>query len=157
MRKRKIGIQEKGLAVVTSTPEVWENAFTKRQVARTLGMMADFGHPDIEVLYRLSDRPYHHPLLSFLYNSIKNGTRYQEGDRITFEGDPLNRRLAIEFKGVVSGGEYLLRAVILDLDIEYQALPTADACNAVFKLYEENNSVPIELDLDDFDFFGNEE
>jgi hypothetical protein len=127
--RRRVRIKGKGLAVMTCSSPIWMNDtyhFYPRQISRTLGLPRDFDHPDIEVFFRLSSEEYSTPLLNKIHSDIKNGKRYTQGDIMTFKGE-FDEEYTVLFRDSISYGEQVLRAVILELDQEYQALDTAEA------------------------------
>lgn len=143
VNKRKYRVKGKGLAVASCTPEVQLDEYEpyiRKQVARTFGMMRDFGHPDVEVLYNFGDQPYHYPLLSLIHSNVSKGMRYKACDRISFKGGVFEEDFTAEFRNITVNGEELLRAVILELDGEYQSLPTEQAAAAVIALCESNSN-----------------
>ena len=140
VNKRKYRVKGKGLAVASCTPEVQFDEYEpyiRKQVARTFGMMRDFGHPDVEVLYNFGDEPYHYPLLSLIHSNVTKGVRYKAGNRISFKGGVFEEDFTVEFRNITVDGEQLLRAVILELDTDYQSLPTAKAAADVTALFED--------------------
>ena len=139
VRRPLVRIKGKGLAVVTLSHEVYcgaEHPYIRKQIARTIGMPWDFGHPDIEVFYKMDDAPYSQPLLGYIHSNIAKGIRYKAGDRFSYKRDTCGMEYTVEFRAVTVGGEDMLRAVILELDAEYQALSTAEAVALVDNIFE---------------------
>lgn len=153
-RKRRFRVKGKGLAVVTYTPELfWPEGdpSVRREVSRTLGFPEDFGHPDVEVFYKFGEEPYGNFLLSLIHGKVKDGAHFSEGDRLSFKMDSCGNEYTVEFRTVKVNKEELLRAVVLELDREYQAVSTADAVGFVLELYNSEKNLFESLD-DCFDF-----
>ena len=143
--KRKVRIKGKGLSVVSYTPEAvfcGNEPCIRKQVARTIMLPMHFGQSDIEVLYKFSDEPYRYPLLELIHQNIKNGVRYKPGDRLSFTAGSFKKKYTAEFCKINAGGETMLRAVILELDKEYQSLPSEKAAEAVIAFYESKAPLP---------------
>ncbi len=147
--KRRVRVKGKGLAVITYTPEVLISeykSYIRKEVSRTLGMTWHFGHPDVEALYKFSDQPYNNPLLSLIHSNVSKGICYKAGDRLSFRAGVCEDEYTVEFRSVTVNGEEMLRAVVLELDGEYQSLPTADAVAAVTDLYQREQALFEEID-----------
>ncbi len=147
--ERRVRVRGKGLAVVTLSPEVTtpENWSIRKQVARTLGFPRDFEHPDIEVLYKMTDTEYSHPLIGFIHKELKRGIRFKEGDRIAYHPEPSWNHYTVEFRKAEE--ENLLRAVILELDAKYQSLSTEEAVKFCYELYEQEEKLFDTYEIDD--------
>ncbi len=140
---RRSRVKGTGPAIVSCTPEAIIDEYDPRirkQVARTFGLPMKFDHPDVEALYKLSDTPYHYPLLERLYETVAGGARYQEGDRVVFQSIANEQDYTVEFRSTTINGEKLLRAVILELDCDYQALSSEQAAAEIAALCESESN-----------------
>ena len=73
-----------------------------------------------------------------LFKRISGGKRYAAGDRDTFKPGLFGEERTVEFREYQDSEGKYLRAVILGLDSEYQALLSGDAAELVISLCKDD-------------------
>lgn len=98
------------------------------QIANTIGLY-HFDHPEIEALISFHMDLTGHSIVTYLADAVRDGARYAPGDRVEVPGPfPWNRH-TVEFRAFTNARGTYLRAVVLDLEEEFQSLPTDEAYN----------------------------
>lgn len=120
-----------GIADVRTDEELedpWYVPSHYRQFSCTLGMERLDGHPNVETLITFRLENMGHSVLSDVVEAVVKGARYAAGDRATFaHSDAFREPYTVEFRASENVYGPCLRAVVLGIEEELQALPTAEA------------------------------
>ena len=96
------------------------------QIASTLGLYR-YDHPELEAFISFDMMYTGHSVLTYLAQTIYNGARYAAGDRAEVPGCFPYERYTVEFREFRNERGSYLRAVVLGIEEEFQALPTLEA------------------------------
>lgn len=96
------------------------------QIASTLGLYR-YDHPELEAFISFDMMYTGHSVLTYLAQTIYNGARYAAGDRAEVPGYFPYERYTVEFREFRNERGSYLRAVVLGIEEEFQALPTPEA------------------------------
>jgi len=97
------------------------------QVARSVGMSKSYNHPEIGMLININPRPYSNYLLEHILYRISQGALYKDGDVIDIRLTQTNELYTVKFKSIQDENEPVLRAIVLNLEEEFQTLSAKDA------------------------------
>lgn len=111
------------------------NPHCRLQISRSIGLEDKCGHRDIQMLIALDDDENQHKVLEKILDSIENGKRYKAGDRVTVNCKNSSvRQCVVEFREAEDYYGKCLRAVVLDIEEEFQSLPTEKAFECLDRL-----------------------
>ncbi len=98
------------------------------QACRTLNMRSLYDHPEIEALITFSTENGGQTIVKYLARCVKEGARYRAGDRVSIPDRYGRPHCTVEFKEFTDEHHCpALRAVVLGLEKEYQAIPFHEA------------------------------
>ncbi len=134
-REERCKNRKPGVAYVTSNyaepapdeeDEFWYPSYYY-QIARTLGLKR-YGHPELEALITYSVDNGGYSLLKYLAQRVREGVRFAAGEQVEvpcayYEWETCT----VEFRESRDAYAPCLRAVVLGLEEEYQALPSEEA------------------------------
>ncbi len=131
MNERKNRTHKKGLAMVIGNYHpVGDDWFPSYylQYARTLNLEEDYGHQNIQALINFDVEMGNNTVVNQVFRAIKNGASFKAGDRfIVREQNGFREEHTVEFSETKDCYGPCLRAVVLGVEAELQALPTEEA------------------------------